>query len=194
MAKFCTNCGNPLETNARFCASCGAPSEEIRQDGVGRTPVSSPVQTNKANNSATPPVRNKKKISVILIIAALLVILFGIQSMALNIIGKTTTATVIKATLDTRTYGGNNMPDPNRYNVIYEFSVDGERHTGNANHIFKTGVRSTQTVRVLYMPFMPGINAVEGDTKITGGLIMTGLGVLLLVLSIKGKVRVTRRY
>lgn len=193
MSNFCINCGEKRESNARFCAACGATFEQAGVESKSVAPGPSLQQTSEVRQSRTTPAKGKKKMSVILIIVAFLIIAFGIQSMSLNIIGKTTTATITKATQDRRTYDGSNIPNPNRFNIIYEFYANGEKYIGNGNHIFKMGIKSTQTIRVVYMPFFPKINALEEDTKIAGGLLMTGIGILLLVLAIKGKSSSTKR-
>jgi hypothetical protein len=192
MGNYCWNCGAQLVQGTRFCTSCGASLEQEVQNNQPHTPIA-PTQYPAPNYSAAvPPVRRKKKVSVILIVVSLLLILLGVQNMSLSIIGKTAAARITKATHDTRSYG-NKKPDPNRYRIHYEFFVNGERYTGSANQVFKQGIVSTQTIQVCYLHYWPGINATAKNSKVTGGLVLMGLGMLLLVMGIKGKISFGRR-
>jgi hypothetical protein len=180
MHNFCRNCGVQLVQSMRFCTSCGA--------SVGREDKGSHLNTPAyVPHQSTVSVRRNKKMTIITVVISLLLILLGIQNMSLSVLGKTATAKITDARLDTRSYGRNQL-EPNRYRLKYEFSVDGERYAGNTTRIFKHGLASTQTIRVRYLQFRPEINSAASDAKVTGGLIIAGLGLLLLVLGIKGKI------
>ncbi len=66
--------------------------------------------------------------------------------------------------------------------------MNGESYSGNTTQTFKHPIISTQTMKVRYLPYWLGINAAVRDAKVTGGLILVGLGVLLFVLGIKGEI------
>lgn len=185
---YCKHCGTGLEDNARFCASCGAQ----RQSAVPGAPVNQTYQSSCAPVSAAAPPRRKKR-SVIVILAAVLVILADFQFMSLSIVGKTATASVTSARQDRQSYG-ESTPDPRRFRIDYTFFVDGESYSGSGAMIFKHGVRSGQTIRVRYLPYYPAINAPADNTKVLGGLLMSGLGVFVLVLGVRGKGRMEFRW
>lgn len=46
-----------------------------------------------------------------------------------------------------------------------------------------------QTIPVRYLPFWPYVNAEDGETAGLAGPVMTGLGALLLVITVKRKSR-----
>lgn len=189
---YCRNCGAKLEDNTRFCTSCGV----MRQQGVPPSEFyDTPEKHSPQGDLATFPadeMPQRKKRPVIAIVISILVILLGLQSMWLSIVGKTAAASVTNVNQDQRSYG-QSMPDSNRYRIQYVFSVNDNQYSGSASMIFKNGVSSTQNIQVRYLPFYPAINSPADDTKIMGGLLLTGLGTLLLVLGIKGKINIGGR-
>lgn len=189
---YCRNCGAKIENNARFCTSCGAK----RQQGV--PPSELYVAPEKISSQGDPvtftaiETSQRKKRPVIAIVVSILVILLGLQTMSLSMVGKTTSAAVTSTIQDRKSYG-QNMPDPNRYRVQYAFSVNGEQYSGSASMIFKNGVSSEQNIQVRYLPYYPAINSPANETKILGGLILTGLGTILLFLGVMGKITIGGR-
>jgi hypothetical protein len=188
---YCKYCGTKLEHNARFCTSCGAQRQQdaVPPEGYG-APVNLPPQRGAAPASAAASPSRKKR-SVIAILVAILVILAGFQFMSLGIVGKTATASVTSVRQDRQSYG-ETSPNPNRYRVQYAFSVGEESYEGSASLIFKQGVSSTQTIQVRYLPYYPAINAPADQTKIMGGLLLTGFGAFLLVMAVQGKAGIRR--
>jgi len=68
--KFCSNCGNPLESGARFCPYCGSPLSGVQspQSVPVTAPVASPPQTAPAaplTQPASATVSEEKLIGVI---------------------------------------------------------------------------------------------------------------------------------
>lgn len=63
MAKFCGNCGRPMEDNAKVCGNCGTPLEEGAASKV-KLEIDAPQKKEKF----------KKKIKIIFVISMLLVI------------------------------------------------------------------------------------------------------------------------
>lgn len=193
MANFCHNCGSQLASDSRFCPSCGISLTKNIQETYTSTPAPIPQHNpNAAYTTATTSVKRKKKVPILIVIVSLVLILLGVQNMSLGIVGKTANAKITSARLDTRSYGSN-LPDPNRYNIKYEFFVNGESYLGNTNQKFKYPITSTQTIQVRYLPNLPNINASAKDAKVTGGLILAGLGMLMFVLAITGKISVGGR-
>ena len=163
MSNYCKNCNVQITPGMKFCKSCGAACNEPAKPGANR------------------------KIKVIVIVVAVLLILLSIQNMSLNIAGKSVPASIISVRQDTRS-NDSSVSVPDRYIVKYEFFVDGKSYIGESTLTFKYGVISEQTIKVLYMPFWPGINSASDSTKIAGSLVLAGLGALLLILGIKGKI------
>ncbi len=191
---YCKYCGRKIEGESRFCKFCGM---EQRQsivtvpDQARSTPIT-PVRQSPQNNvpPATAPVSvQQKKRSVIAIFVAILVILVGFQLMSLSIVGKTATASLTSVRQDRESYG-ESKPNPNRYRIQYTFLVGGKSYAGSSSMIFKQGVRGDQKINIRYLPYYPGINSPADETNILGGLFLTGFGVFLLVMGIKGKGRV----
>ena len=120
----------------------------------------------------------------------------GVQTCALpislSIAGKTAAARITDVRQDTDSYG-DSLPDPTRYRIKYEFSVDGERYTGGDSVRFPRGVRSDQNIQVRYLAFAPGMNSPASEVKVTTGLILIGLGGALIFLGSTGKLQVSRR-
>lgn len=185
---YCKNCRARLEENTRFCTSCGTERQQgAAPSGTYGSPVSLPSQRGTASASTAWPKKSKRRGKVFAITVSILLILLGVQSMSLNMVGKTTDAAITDARQDRRKYGVG-TPDPRRFRIDYAFSVDGESYAGSARLILKHGVRENQKIRVRYLPYYPAINAPAENTKILGGMLLTGLGTFLLVLGVKGKV------
>ena len=48
--KFCTNCGNPIDTGARFCAYCGQPLNQIHSNAA----PANQIEATTSSTSITP--------------------------------------------------------------------------------------------------------------------------------------------
>jgi len=204
---FCRNCGTQLQDGANFCGSCGA---EQQREASGTAPFTAthasanftatryPSEPPKSGNytaasypaAAQNPVKGKR-ISWLMISIALILILLGIGSISLKIVGRGTTAQVTDIEREYIINNDESTRNPNRYKLDYAFSIDGKRYTGSVTRIFKGGSHMRQTIPVRYLPFWPHVNAEDGDSSgLVGSLLLLGLGVLLLVLGVKKKTRV----
>jgi len=181
MAKFCTGCGNQLEAQDKFCTKCGKKT-------ISNTPENLSVYPLHHANRQMQPVKHGKITftKIIAIIAGFLIILLGVQSMTLNILGKDATATIISARQSSRT-DDSGVTDPRMFDITYEFSVQGTRYTGSSTQLFKYGLTQNQTITVRYLPQRPSINKAKADTKTTTGILFIGLGILVMFFGIMGK-------
>lgn len=186
---YCKNCGTRIGDN-RFCTICGVEQQEkvVLPQSPGRTP--SRLSQSNATSTTVKPTRRKR--SVMAILVAIVVIFAGLQFILLNIVGKTSIASVTSSRQDRKSYG-ESSPNPNRYRIQYTFSLKGKNYVGSSSMIFKQGIRSDMKINVLYLPYYPGINSPAEDTKITSGLLLTGFGTFLLVMGIQGKGRIQLR-
>ncbi len=120
---------------------------------------------------------------------AIILVLLGIGSAALTVVGSTTTAEVTDYEQVMFDNNDDSSRNPNRYKLEYQFSVNGERFTGSVTRVFPGGSHMRQTLQVRYLPFWPQVNAEDGGMAGPAGLIMIGIGVVLLVLGVKNKFR-----
>ncbi len=205
--KFCWNCGIKMGGDANFCPECGAQQES------NQYPSSSQMQyeyqsVHQMEEQYQPAnqrghlddykeykdsKRKKSKKPIFIFLVGLLLIAISINNLALNVIGRETTARVESAVRDTRTYGSN-LPEPNRYQIIYSFYVNGEKYTGSGTGDFIYGIRSDQTVRIRYLPMYPRINGTVQETNIIGNIILFFLGWILMVGSIKKRIPIGRKH
>ena len=181
---FCTHCGKPLREGARFCPSCGRA-----------------LNAAEAASAAPPPGaaagQRKPKRSIPAILLALLLLAFAVSQMALGLIGVTATAAVTD--YERRIHVGpgqdeDNTRDPTRYELFYRFTAaDGKEYTGSVTKSFPHGIRTAsnnepQTLAVRYLPFMPHINAPDGETNILPGILLLGFAALLFVIGFGGSI------
>ncbi|HZJ77855.1 MAG TPA: zinc ribbon domain-containing protein [Clostridia bacterium] len=193
MNKFCTQCGSKINCNQRFCSSCG-----VVVGQTSKTEMISEQQTQNNPPSTVGQSENKQRTSknilmlLLPVLIAFVLVLIGVRGILLNVIGEDVTAVI---TSHTRAKNPNDSrnPDPREFDVIYEFYVEGEKYSGKTTQIFKNGIKSTQTIPVRYMPNWPKINKARADTKITGGLLLIGLGGMLFVSVILGNKKSFRR-
>jgi hypothetical protein len=124
---------------------------------------------------------------LLMIPLAVVLILLGIGQMALGVVGSTTIAQV---TGYEERYVINNdasTSDPGRYKLEYEFSVNGKIYNGSVTRVFPGGDHMRQTLPVRYLPFWPHVNAEDSEKVSITGPVITGVGILLLVLEIRRK-------
>ena len=182
---FCTHCGKPLREGAHFCPFCGM---EARVGEAARTSVSSGGAIRQ---------RRKLKINIPAILLSLLLLAFAVSQMALGVIGATAAAVVTD--YERRIHAGpgqdeDNTRDPTRYELFYRFiAADGKEYTGSVTKSFPHGIRTAsnnepQTLAVRYLPFMPHINAPDGETNILPGILLLGLAALLFVIGFGGSI------
>jgi hypothetical protein len=177
---FCIHCGKQLQAGAAFCSGCGAKTGDLSEAPRSEPPLTHP--------SHQKPLKGRIMGFVVIAIAMIL-ILMGIGSMALSIVGSTTTAQVTGYEQVLFVNNDDSTRNPSRYKLEYAFSVGGERYTGSVTRIFEGGSHMRQTLPVRYLPFWPHVNAEDGGTAGFRGPVMMGLGVVVLVFGIKRKSR-----
>jgi len=121
----------------------------------------------------------------VVISVATILILMGIGSMALTVVGSTTTAQVTGYEQVLFINNDDSTRNPSRYKLEYQFNVRGERYTGSVTRIFDGGSHMRQTLPVRYLSFWPHVNAEDGKTAGFAGPIMVGLGVVVLVFGVR---------
>jgi hypothetical protein len=183
---FCLNCGNRINENARYCASCGA--AQRRENSV--LPPSSVPAVLVSDRPTAPRKPLKDRIMGLLMIpVAVILILLGTGQLALGAVGSTATAQVTGYEQKYIINNDESTRNPSRYKLEYQFSVNGERYSGSVTRVFPGGSHMRQTIPVRYLPFWPHVNAEDGETAGLAGPVMTGLGALLLVITVKRKSR-----
>lgn len=179
---FCNNCGKQNDERALFCKNCGF---SIKSTGRENFDVST---------SGSFKLK-KQRISFGVLILSLLLATFAFSQMGLLIVGSTTIADVYE--YEQRIYigGGDSTRDPTRYEVFYEFYVDGKRFTGSTMMNFPYGITVTsegmpENVTVRYISVMPHINSPDGEIDILPFTILLLLSGLLLFIGLRGKVQI----
>jgi len=183
---FCRQCGNRINENASFCPVCGAALQIEAQQSITSAPA--PVTVGSGYNAKNKQRKNGAT-KILLIAVSVILILMGIGSMALSVVGSTTTAQVTGYEQVLFINNDDSTRNPSRYKLEYQFSVNGERYTGSVTRVFPGGSHMRQTIPVRYLPFWPHVNAEDGETAGLAGPVMTGLGALLLVITVKRKSR-----
>ncbi len=182
---FCTDCGKQLREGAHFCPFCGM---DIRVGEAARAALPFGGAIGQ---------RRKLKISIPAILLALLLLAFAVSQMVLGVIGTVATAAVTD--YERRIHMGpgqdeGNTNDPTRYELFYRFTAaDGKEYTGSVTKSFPNGIRTAsnnepRTIAVRYLPFMPHINAPDGETNILPGVLLLGLAALLFVIGFGGSI------
>jgi hypothetical protein len=177
---FCRHCGTENPAQAGFCSGCGAKAG-------AQTAASQPIPAPK-RPSARQPLKNKL-MDLLMIPVAVILILLGIGQLALGAVGSTATAQVTGYEQKYIINNDESTRNSSRYKLEYQFSVNGERYTGSVTRVFPGGSHMRQTLPVRYLPFWPHVNAEDGETAGLAGPVMMGLGVLLLMVTVKRKSR-----
>lgn len=60
---YCNNCGNELIAGAKFCSNCGAPVNQEADDGISQTPKQEVTETEITSNEETKGVQEKTEIT-----------------------------------------------------------------------------------------------------------------------------------
>ena len=60
---YCNNCGNELIAGAKFCSNCGAPVNQEADDGISQTPKQEVTETEITSNEETKEVQEKTEIT-----------------------------------------------------------------------------------------------------------------------------------
>lgn len=173
---FCSQCGSAMTKEMKFCSSCGAKTE------AGEAV---PVPQTVSPRTVAQTQRENKFIDLLMIPVAIILVLLGIGSVALTVASNTTTAQVTGYEQMLFINNDDSTRNPSRYKLEYQFDVGGERYIGSVTRVFPGGSHIRQTITVRYFPFWPRMNAEDGGTAGLTGPIMTGLGVLLLVITVK---------
>lgn len=186
---FCVHCGQPLNPDVSFCRSCGAP---IGQATVG---ANSPPGLYQYAGTAAGPVtatvqpQQRRHPNILLIAVGFALILIGLIQPAARLFGEATTASIVET--EQRIDSSSEKMDYN-YQITYAFSVDGKRYTGSyqMNKVYNIANLPGEgsALAIKYLAFLPNINtpANQGNPFLVL-LIAGGLGILLIVLGVKGK-------
>ncbi len=191
--KFCVHCGQPLNPGVSFCQSCGTPTAGQATPTAGQAaPVVYPPAPAAA--SVQMPVyqqaQPRKKPNILLILVGIVMILAGMIQPAAHLFGQEATASITKT--QQRIDSSSDQMDYN-YQISYAFSVDGKQYNGNyhMNKVYNVSrlPRIGSTVPIKYIAMMPGINAPTNQgNPFVFLLIVSGLGILLLIMGFKGQV------
>jgi len=186
---FCVHCGQPLQPGASFCRACGKP---VGQAAAGASPPtgfypyagapSGPVA------SAVQP-QQRRRPNVLLLLVGIALILVGLIQPAALLFGEETTASVVAA--EQIVDGSSERMDYN-YRITYAFAVDGKQYTGNyqINKVYNIAnlPGEGKILAIKYLAIMPNINAPASQGNPFLVLLLAGgIGVLLIVLGIRGK-------
>ena len=136
--------------------------------------------------------KKSKSHRFILIIVGILLVLLGIRTLALKIIGKTDTAVVTEVR---RAVSQQDDKMDHNYQISYSFTVDGKKYTGSytKRKVYNTAKLPSvgALVPISYIPKAPMING-GSDTNPIGGILLGGLGILILLLGIKPSGKTTQ--
>lgn len=184
MGNFCTGCGNKLYGKDKFCTECGKFSGNDPEGKILEYPYTGGVT----------PAKPKKKmlLQVITVIAGILLIFLGVQSMVLNIFGRNTNAVIVRATQSTSA-DDSGFTDSRLFDIQYEFFVDGEKYTGSSTKLFEYGLRTDIPVTVRYLPQRPRINALIEDTGGFTGIFFIVLGGVIIIFGIKANIKFIKK-
>ncbi|NLT13198.1 MAG: zinc-ribbon domain-containing protein, partial [Clostridiales bacterium] len=125
---FCVHCGKQLQPGTAFCSGCGAKAE-----GRQETPRSELPPTRLSQQK---PIKGRV-MDFVVISVAIILILMGIGSMALTVVGSTTTAQVTGYEQVLFINNDDSTRNPSRYKLEYQFAVGGERYTGSVTRVFE---------------------------------------------------------
>lgn len=199
--KFCVRCGQPLSPGVSFCQSCGTPvadSQPMSSAQSGQAPVpGQPMPGQQAVYPAASPepmpvyqqVQHRRKPNILLILVGIVMILAGLIQPAAHLFGQRATASITR--VDQRI---DNTSDKLEYNyqISYAFSVDGKQYNGNyhMNKVYNVSKlpKIGSSLPIKYLAMMPGINTPTNQgNPFVFLLVVGGLGILLLIVGIKGK-------
>lgn len=82
MSKTCKKCGSLMDDNARFCPQCGNPVEQVNESVSEETP---PLPNNGQGNNASPAGKSDKTLVFVLVgVFFVIAVLFGVVIAASN--------------------------------------------------------------------------------------------------------------
>jgi hypothetical protein len=196
--KFCVHCGQMLSPGVSFCQNCGKPAASQSAPVASQpapvayqpapaayqpAPVAAPGQM-----PVYPQAQPSKRPNILLILIGILVILAGLIQPAAHLFGQRATASITK--VSQRIDNSSDQMDYN-YQITYAFSVDGKQYSGNyhMNKVYNVSKlpKIGSSLPIKYLAMMPGINAPTNQgNPFVYLLILGGLGILLLIVGIKG--------
>ncbi|MDW7656814.1 MAG: zinc ribbon domain-containing protein [Bacillota bacterium] len=189
--KFCVRCGQPLSPGVSFCQSCGTPIAG-QSAPVASQSIPAAYSSTPAAASVQMPVyqqaQQRRKPNILLILVGIVMILAGLIQPAAHLFGQKATASITK--VDQRIDSSSDKLEYN-YQISYAFSVDGKQYNGNyhMNKVYNVSKlpKIGSSLPIKYLAMMPGINAPtnQGNPFIFL-LVVSGLGILLLIVGIKG--------
>ena len=183
---FCRNCGKPLTPGTRFCMNCGTPID-VQSPQSSSFPVSQPVMQTRSAVRIKPV--------WIGIAIGLLLILFGIRMPLAMLFGEQTSARV--TSVSRRIDRSSDQMEYN-FDINYQFLTNGGKTVSGSYTISNVYNQSKlpsegSVIQVKYVPALTFVNVpVAQDRFGIGSLILIGLGILLIVLGISGKLTVGR--
>lgn len=186
---FCAQCGQPLQPGVSFCRSCGAPVGQVTAEASPPTGFYPSAGVPSGPLTATAQPQQRRRPNVLLILAGIALILVGLIQPAALLFGSETTAKVVAA--EQIIDGTSERMDYN-YRITYAFTVEGKQYTGNyqINKVYNIAnlPGEGKVLAIKYLAIMPNINArTNQDNPFLVLLLAGGIGVLLIVLGIKGK-------
>lgn len=162
---FCENCGKTISDSSDFCQYCGHKVNKtveysaFNNDMPINMDSSRPMKKKKREKTSKPvafPMR------ILFVVLTVVLVYFAVSNTAIYLLGQRTTATITSKTR----YGKRekSLKNDYRWNVSYEFSVDGVKYTGTT---YISGTRngvSTKNLYACYLPMMPKINSLSEGT------------------------------
>jgi hypothetical protein len=189
--KFCVHCGQPLNPGGGvFCQSCG--TSIANQSASVAYPPASVSQSGQM--PAYQKTQLRKKPNFLLILVGILMILAGLIQPAAHLFGQNATASITK--VDRRVDSSSEKMDYN-YQIGYAFSVDGKQYNGNyhMNKVYNVSKlpKIGSSLPIKYIALMPGFNSpADQGNPFLFLLIVSGLGILLLIIGVKGQVAIRK--
>jgi hypothetical protein len=179
---YCVNCGQSINPGASFCSVCGT-----KVVGIPDT-----IAIETAQQTTTAQQRQRRRPSIFLIVVGLLLILVGLRSPAALVFGQSISGeiTSVEQLID----NSSDRIDYN-YQINYMFTIDGKSQSGNynMNRVYNSALLPStgSSLPIKYIPGLPFINTPtnQGNPGIAM-LLMSGLGILLIILGAKGRIQI----
>lgn len=186
-AKFCNNCGQPLEAGTKFCTLCGKPLQE---------PVHFPAAAASPAQRAVPTQTMSKRKSVwIGVVIGILLIVLGIRMPMAMLFGEQTGARI--DSVDRRIDRNSDNMDY-RYVIRYRFTASDEKLITGSYTMTNVYNQSTlpavnSIIQIKYVPGLSFINAPVSQSNFgLGSVLLIALGIFLMILGIRGNLTVGR--
>lgn len=183
---FCTQCGKPVYDGSAYCPGCGQP--QLIQQPI-QQPAQQPAHYQHQQPQPASAAPRRRRPSVILLLAGLLLFLFGLRIPAAQLFG-TSTAGII-TNVEQEISSSSERMDYN-YNINYTFDTGtGKSQSGSFMMMHVYNIRNLPSegsmVVVQYLPGLPFVNFAEGQESIGVSTILTlALGIILIILGASG--------